>query len=198
MLHSHKRTIAMITQPPSNTTNSSNKKELNKASTDKPCKPVLEQSNNQFKQSLDPLFNPFIRVIPEKDWSKIKAIWIPFLHHDYNNQLEKSEKITLLKPTIDKFGTVQGYLLASNENYIPYLTTFFNPVWTQDRVIEKILQAHANILETELTVTNQTNDKIIRKTVIGIARSGMLISITTNNENKIIDAFPLFHKKEES
>ena len=182
----------MTTQPPSNNTSTTDSNELSKDSSNKQS----TESKEQFKQSLEPLFNPFIRVIPEKDWSKIKAIWIPFLHHDYNNQLEKSEKITLLEPTVDKFGTVQGYLLASNENYIPYLTTFFSPSWTQNKVVEKILQAHKNILETELVVSNPANEKIIRKTVTGIAKSGMLISITTNNDDKIIDAFPIFHKEE--
>lgn len=146
----------------------------------------------RFKQSLDALFNPFIRVVPENDWSKIKAIWIPFLHHDANNQLQKSEKITILQQATDKFGTIQGYLTAPNENYIPYLTTFFNPALTQDQVIEKILQAHKNILETENIVTDATGDRIIRKTVIGVAKSGMMISIVTNQDNKIIDAFPFF------
>ena len=148
----------------------------------------------RFKQSLESLFNPFIRVVPEKDWSKIKAIWIPFLHHDTSRQLEKSEKITILEPTIDKFGTIQGYLLALNENYIPYLTTFFNPDFTQDEVIEKILQADQNILETESVVTDATGEKTIRKTMIGITKSGMLISIVKNQDDKIIDAFPIFHK----
>lgn len=146
----------------------------------------------RLKQSLDTLFNPFIRVVPEKDWSKIKAIWIPFLHHDANNQLQKSERITILQPATDKFGSVQGYLTAPNENYIPYLTTFFNPALTQDQVIEKIAQAHANILETEQIVTDATGEQIVRKVVIGVAKSGMMISIVTNQDNKIIDAFPIF------
>jgi hypothetical protein len=149
----------------------------------------------RLKQSLDALFNPFVRVVPEKDWSKIKAIWIPFLHHDANNHLVKSEKITISQPATDKFGTIQGYLTAPNENYIPYVTTFFNPAWTQDQVIEKILQAEKNILETEHIVTNATGEKIMRKTIIGVAKSGMMISIVTNEDNKIIDAFPLFHKE---
>lgn len=147
----------------------------------------------RFKQSLEPLFNPFIRVVPEKDWSKIKAIWIPFLHHDHHKQLEKTNKITILEPTIDKFGTVQGFLTASNENYIPYLTTFFNPVLTINEVIEKILQAEKNIIETECCVTEETEQLLIRKTVIGVAKSGMLISITKNKDDIIIDAFPIFH-----
>ncbi len=155
----------------------------------------LIESNPQLQQNLDALFNPFIRVVPEKDWSKIKAIWIPFLHHDANNQLIKSEKITILQPMADKFGTIQGYLTAPNENYIPYVTTFFNPAWTQDQVIDRIIQAHNNILATEQIVTDTTGEKIIRKTVIGVAKSGMMISITTNQDNKIIDAFPIFHRE---
>ena len=150
------------------------------------------ESCQRLKQSLDALFNPFIRVVPEKDWSKIKAIWIPFLHHDANNQLQKSEKITIINPSTDKFGTIQGYLTAPNENYIPYLTTFFSPTLTQDQVIEKIAQAHENILETEQIVTDSSGEQIIRKTVIGVAKSGMMISIVTNQDNTIIDAFPIF------
>ncbi|MBV8661378.1 MAG: hypothetical protein JO129_04505 [Candidatus Dependentiae bacterium] len=148
----------------------------------------------RFKQSIESLFNPFIRVVPEKDWSKIKAIWIPFLHHDAAQLLEKSEKITILEPAIDKFGTIQGYLLAANENYIPYLTTFFNPALSQDQVIEIILQANKNILETESVVTDASGEKIIRKTMIGITESGMLISLVKNQDDKIIDAFPIFQK----
>ena len=152
----------------------------------------LIESHHQLQQSLEALFNPFIRVVPEKDWSKIKAIWIPFLHHDTNNLLAKSEKITLLQPETDKFGSVQGYLTAPNENYIPYITTFFNPAWTHEQVLERILQAHSNVLAIEHTVTDATGEKIIRKTVIGVAKSGMMISITTNEQHKIIDAFPIF------
>ncbi|MDP3788119.1 MAG: hypothetical protein Q8Q60_02230 [Candidatus Chromulinivorax sp.] len=155
----------------------------------------LIESHHQLQQSLDALFNPFIRVIPEKDWSKIKAIWIPFLHHDANNHLVKSEKITILQAETDKFGTIQGYLTAPNENYIPYITTFFNPAWTHNQVIEKIVQAHNNILAIEQAVTDATGKKIIRKTAIGVAKSGMMISITTNENNKIIDAFPIFTKE---
>lgn len=152
-----------------------------------------QEKIEQIKHNLDALFNPFIRVVPEKDWSQIKAIWIPFLHHDYNNQLEKSEKIKILEPVRDKFGTVKGYLTAPNENYIPYLTTFFNPTLTQDQVIEKILQAEQNILEIESIVTDTKTEKIIKKTFIGIAKSSMFISLTTDQDNKIINAFPIFH-----
>ena len=145
------------------------------------------------KQSLENLFNPLIRVVPEKDWSKIKAIWIPLLHHDYNNRLEKSGAIIITQKSIDKFGTVQGYLTASNENYIPYLTTFFNPNFTQEEVLEKIVQAQANILITENIVTDATGSDIIRKTMIGVIKSGMMITIITNQDDKIIDAFPIFN-----
>ena len=169
---------------------------------------ILQQeeslARDRFKQSLEFLFNPFIRVVPETDWSKIKAIWIPFLHHDYKNQLEKSEKLTLLQKNVDKFGTMQGYLTAPNENYIPYLTTFFNPALTQDQVIEKILQANGNILETQCVVVDesQTLDnatsavlkttKIIRTTLVGVSKSGMMITLIKNSDDKIIDAFPIF------
>jgi hypothetical protein len=150
------------------------------------------------KQSLENLFNPLIRVIPEKDWSKIKAIWIPLLHHDHNNRLEKAGTIIISQKSIDKFGTVQGYLSASNENYIPYVTTFFNPNFTQEQVLEKIVQAQANILITENIITDATGEGIIRKTMIGVAKSGMMITIITNQDSKIIDAFPIFntHDKE--
>lgn len=144
------------------------------------------------KQNLDALFNPFIRVVPEKDWSKIKAIWIPFLHHDRQKQLQKSEKIKLLQPTTDRFGTTQAYLTAPHENYIPYLTTFFNDEWTQEQVIDKIIQAQENILETEHIITDATGEHILRKSVIGVTKSGMMISIVTDQDNNIIDAFPLF------
>ncbi len=150
------------------------------------------------KQSLENLFNPLIRVVPEKDWSKIKAIWIPLLHHDYNNRLEKSGAIIITQKSIDKFGTVQAYVSASNENYIPYLTTFFNPNFTQEEVLEKIVQAQANILITENIVTDSTGELIIRKTKIGVAKSGMMITIVFDQAEKIIDAFPIFntHDKE--
>jgi len=157
----------------------------------------LQQPSTQesLKQNLDALFNPFIRVVPEDDWSKIKAIWIPFLHHDYKNQLEKSEKITILQPSVDKFGTIQGYLTAPNEDYIPYKTTFFNPTWTQDLIIEKIMQAYENILETQCIIFDTNHEKIIRKTIIGVTKSGMLIAITLNHAEQIIDAFPIFESK---
>ena len=145
------------------------------------------------KQSLEYLFNPLIRVVPEKDWSKIKAIWIPLLHHDYKNTLEKSGEIIILQKTIDRFGTEQGYLTASNENYIPYLTTFFNPLFTQDEVLEKIVQAHDNILTIQSIITDATGEHIIRKTIIGVAKSGMMMTIVTNQDDKIIDAFPIFN-----
>ena len=148
--------------------------------------------HDRFKQSLEPLFNPFIRVVPEKDWSSIKAIWIPFLHHDEKNKLVKSEAIQILQPSVDSFGTIQGYLTAPNENYIPYLTTFFNPALTQDQVIDKILQADQNILETQSIITDAANERIIRKTVIGMTKLGMMIAIVKNENDKIIDAFPVF------
>ncbi len=145
------------------------------------------------KQNLENLFNPLIRVVPEKDWSEIKAIWIPLLHHDYQRTLEKSGKIIISQKTIDKFGTVQGYLTAPNENYIPYLTTFFSPILTQDQVLDKIRQADKTILATQQIVIHPTDKQTIRKTMIGVSKSGMMITIITNEENKIIDAFPIFH-----
>ena len=147
------------------------------------------------KQSLEHLFNPLIRVIPEKDWSQIKAIWIPLLHHDYKNTLEKSGEIFILQKAIDRFGTEQGYLTASNENYIPYLTTFFNPLFTQDQVLEKIVQAHQNILTTQSIITDATGERIIRKTMIGVDKSGIMMTIVTNQDDKIIDAFPIFNNE---
>ncbi len=184
-----------MTTQPSYISPTLNPNEHNKKSTDKHDKVLTEvQDNNQFKQSLEALFNPFIRVVPERDWSKIKAIWIPFLHHDYKHHLEKSDQIKIVHKEIDKFGTIQGYLLAENENYIPYLTTFFNPIFTQDQVIAKILQADQNILETEQILIDQTSQAVIRKTIFGVAKSGMLISIIKNQDDKIIDAFPIFHK----
>lgn len=150
----------------------------------------------QTKQSLEHIFNPFIRLVPETDWSKIKAIWIPFFHHDYKNKLEQSEKIKILQQKKDKFGTIQGYLTAPNENYIPYLTTFFNPELHQDQVIQKILQANKNILEIQSIVKSSKDTTFLRRTSTGVAKSGMLISIITNENNKIIDAFPIFDQEQ--
>ena len=153
-------------------------------------------STNDIKILIDGLFNPIIKVIPDHDWSKIKAIWIPLLHHDYNNQLARSERITILQTQTDKFGTIQGFLTAPNENYIPYLTTFFNPTWTQSLVTEQILQAYNNIIETiQVVVDDHDHKNIIRKTVLGLTTSGMLIQITIDSKNQIIDAFPIFYKE---
>lgn len=159
-------------------------------------KQALSEIYQSIKQNLDALFTPYIRVVPEKDWSAIKAIWIPFLHHDYKNELQKSEQITILEPKIDKFKTTQGYLVARNENYIPYLTTFFNTEFTQDQVIELILQAQQTVLETEFIVIDPDHHTLIRKSIIGCAKSGMLIKIITDQHDKIIDAFPLFNQEE--
>ena len=148
--------------------------------------------HDRFKQNLEPLFNPFIRVVPENDWSGIKAIWIPFLHHDEKNKLVKSEAIQILQTSVDSFGTIQGYLTAPNENYIPYLTTFFSPALTQDQVIEKILQADKNIIETQSIVIDPISECIIRKTLIGVTKLGMMVAIVKNQDNIIIDAFPVF------
>ena len=148
------------------------------------------------KMLIDGLFTPIIRVIPAHDWSKIKAIWIPLLHHDYDNQLARSERITILQAKTDRFGTVQGYLTAPNENYIPYFTTFFNPAWTASFVSEQILQAFNNIIESIHTLTDDDNHElIIRKTVLGKTKLGMLIKITLNDKNQIIDAAPIFYKE---
>ncbi|MBP6870027.1 hypothetical protein KBC04_04040 [Candidatus Babeliales bacterium] len=180
----------MIVQTPSKNQNNNQKFSHNFLTT-------LDHNPYQsIQQNLEALFNPFIRVVPEKDWSEIKAIWIPFLHHDYKNELQKSEKIMILQPSVDKFGSIQGYLLARNENYIPYLTTFFSPQLTQFEVIELILQAQQTILETQLIVSNVEDQAVIRKSVIGAAKSGMLITITTDKHDKIIDAFPLFNHEQ--
>ena len=155
---------------------------------------ALPQSDT--KMLIDGLFNPIIRVIPAHDWSKIKAIWIPLLHHDYDNQLARSERITILRSRIDKFGTMQGYLTAPNENYIPYLTTFFNPTWTQDFVIEQILQAHSNVIESIATlVDDDDNERIVRQLFLGKTKLGMFIKITLNDKKNIIDASPIFCKE---
>ncbi len=148
------------------------------------------------KMFIDGLFTPIIRVIPAHDWSKIKAIWIPLLHHDYDNQLARSERITILHQKTDKFGTIQGYLTAPNENYIPYFTTFFNPAWTTSFVIEQISQAYHNIIECVQMLTDDDNHElIIRKTVLGKTKLGMLIKIVLNKKNHIIDASPIFDKE---
>lgn len=157
---------------------------------------TLPENKDRLKRGLEHLFTPFIRVIPEQDWSKIKAIWIPFLHHDYKNKLEKSDTIKIINKSVDRFGTVQGYLFASNENYIPYLTTFFNPELTRDAVIEKIMQAHCNILTIEQTIIDPVTQKSIQSSAIGVAKSGMLLSLIINKDNTIIDAFPIFHKEQ--
>lgn len=146
----------------------------------------------QFK--LEGLFNPIIKVIPTDDWSKIKAIWIPLLHHDYRNQLERSENITILDKKIDKFGTIQGFLTAPHENYIPYLTTFFNPTWTKDFVLEQIVQASNNVIASISTIIND-HDAIIQKTVMGITDQGMHIQMIFDTNNNIIDAYPIFKKE---
>lgn len=149
-------------------------------------------SCTQFK--LEGLFNPIIKVIPTDDWSKVKAIWIPLLHHDYLNQLERSKKITILDKKIDTFGTIEGFLTAPHENYIPYLTTFFNPMWTKEFVLEQIVQASNNIITSISTVIDD-HEVIIKKTVVGITKQGMQIEITFDIDNAIIDAYP-FLKKE--
>lgn len=140
------------------------------------------------------IFDPIIRVIPTDDWSKIKAIWIPLLHHDYLNQLQRSENITILQASTDKFGTIQGFLTAPHENYIPYLTTFFNPTWTKNMVLEQIVQASNNIIESIHTVVD-TTDVIIKKTVMGRTTQGMIIMIVFDQDQNIIDASPLFDKE---
>ena len=154
----------------------------------------LHAQCNCSKLKLNGLFHPIIKVIPTDDWSKIKAIWIPLLHHDYLNQLERSETITILQPTSDKFGTVQGYLTAPNENYIPYLTTFFNPTWTKNFIIEQLVQACDNIIETTHTVIDETG-KIIKKTVFGKTCQGMIITMILDKNSHIIDASPIFCKE---
>ena len=158
---------------------------------------TVENANtvcNCNKLKLDGLFHPIIRVIPTDDWSKIKAIWIPLLHHDHLNQLERSENITILEPHTDKFGTVQGYLTAPHENYIPYLTTFFNPTWTKDFVINQIVQAHNNIIESVHTIIDD-NDTVIKKIVIGKTEKEMRIKMIFNQNNHVIDASPIFDKE---
>lgn len=140
---------------------------------------------------LDQLCNPCVRVVPKKDWSTIIAIWIPLLHHDYNNQLEQSKKIRIIDPIADQFGTVECYVLADNENYIPYLTTLFNPRLTCDQVIEQIIQAYNQPLSTQ---TILLEEKTIRTIITGKTNSGMLICLTVDNTNCIIDAYPLFAK----
>ena len=148
------------------------------------------------KMMIDGLFTTIIRVIPAHDWSKIKAIWSPSLHHDYDNQLARSERITILQARTDRFGTIQGYLTAPNENYIPYFTTFFNPAWTQSFVIEQISQAYHNMIESIHTLAdNDNNERIIRKINLGKTKLGMLITITLNEKNNIIDASPIFYKE---
>lgn len=140
------------------------------------------------------LFNPIIKVIPTDDWSKIKAIWIPLLHHDYLNQLQRSENITILDKKTDKFGTIQGFLTAPHENYIPYLTTFFNPTWTKEFVLEQIVQASNNTIASISTLIDD-HETIIKKTVLGITNQGMHIQMIFNIDNTIIDAYPLFEKE---
>lgn len=146
------------------------------------------------KLKLDGLFHPITRVIPTDDWSKIKALWIPLLHHDYLNQLERSENITILEPSTDKFGTVQGYLTAPHENYIPYLTTFFNSKWTKNFVIEQIVQAYNNIIESVHTIVDD-HDTIIKKIVIGKTNQKMMIKMILDENDNVVDASPLFCKE---
>jgi hypothetical protein len=154
----------------------------------------VDTNCNCNKLKLNGIFNPIVKVIPTDDWSKIKAIWIPLLHHDYLNQLERSENITILEPRSDKFGTVQGYLTAPHENYIPYLTTFFNPTWTKDFIIEQIVQAHDNIIESIHTIIDD-NDIIIKRIVIGKTNQKMTIKMILDQNNHVIDASPLFYKE---
>ena len=143
---------------------------------------------------IESMFNPIVRVIPADDWSKIRAIWIPLLHHDYRNQLQRSEKIKILEQKTDKFGTIQGYLTAPNENYIPYLTTFFNPTWSTTLIEEYILQAFHNQVELIQSVIDE-DGIIIKKIIIGKTKINMLITIHLNQQGNIIDAAPLFSKE---
>jgi len=147
---------------------------------------------DQVAVKLEALFSPSVRVIPEHDWSKIKAIWIPFLHHDYKNQLQRLENIILLESNTDKFGTIQGYLTAPNESYIPYLTTFFNSTWTREEVVKQIMQAMHHVVECRQTLIDPINSKPIRTIIIGKTEKGMLVQITIDKTNMVIDAFPIF------
>lgn len=144
------------------------------------------------KQSLEHLFTPYIRVIPDNNWSKIKAIWIPLLHHDYQQKSEKSHAIIITKQKTDQFGTVQGYLTAPNENYIPYQTTFFNPALTDDQIIDLIQQADNNIVQTVQVFGHTTPSTIVRTIKIGFTNTGMQICINYDHNDKIVDAFPIF------
>ena len=153
-------------------------------------------NNDSFDPELfvEGLFNPTVRVIPADDWSKIRAIWIPLLHHDYQNQLQRSERIKILEKKTDKFGTIQGYLTAPNENYIPYLTTFFNPTWSATLIEEYILQAFHNQVELTQSVID-SDQKTIKKIIVGKTKINMLITIHLNQQGNIIDAAPLFSKE---
>jgi len=145
-------------------------------------------------ESLTALFKPAINVVPDRTWSTIKAIWIPFLHHDYKNKLETNHQIIITNKVIDAFGIIQGELTAPNDNYFPYVTTFFNPLWTEDQVIEEILQAYKNIIETQALVTTDDH-RMTKKICVGKTQSNMLITIVFDSLNNIIDAYPLINKE---
>jgi len=154
---------------------------------------MISTSLETLKQQLDHIFNPMTRVVPEQDWSTIKAIWIPQFHHDFHQKLQAAEKIKILNAISDRFGTIQGVLTGTNENYSLYQTTFFNPTWNKDTVVKAILQAFKNVIETQVSILD--NDKnLIKKTVIGRTDTNMYIMITTDKNNKIIDAYPIFEQ----
>lgn len=155
---------------------------------------MLEPTDHdQPMQTLDHLFTPYIRVIPQDDWSSIQAMWIPLLHHDYLSQMERNKTIIIDQKITDRFGSVQGYLSAPNENYLPYITSFFNPTWTQQQIFDAIKQAEKNIIEICQTITDSTGT-IMRIHKIGQCNNGMLIQIIVHQNHTIIDAYPIFNK----
>jgi hypothetical protein len=139
---------------------------------------------------LHALSTPTIRVVPESDWSSIKALWVARFHHDYGNRYEQKETIAILDKKIDRFGSVQGLLTMTDSDYTPYLTTFFNPSWTPDHVLNLIKQAFNQPITT--TLAQQTDGTFFQKKIVGKADNGLTVMIYTNKDNEIIDAFPIF------
>ncbi len=139
---------------------------------------------------LSALATPHVQVVPEHDWSKIKALWIPRFHHDYQNSYEHNETILLLNKNVDYFGSVQCLLTMKDPDYTPYLTTLFNPTWTPEYVRTIILQALHQPIHTVKTII--PDNSYVFKKIVGKSNNKQLITIYLDENNQIVDAFPIF------
>ena len=140
---------------------------------------------------LHALVTPTIRVVPESDWSSIKALWVPRFHHDYQNMHEQKQTIMILNKQVDHFGSVQGLLTMTDSDYTPYLATLFNSTWTPNFVLACIKQAFNHPVVSTQAI-NLNNNIYFQKKMIGKADNGLHIIIYTNEQNQIVDAFPTF------